>query len=397
MRSVGCPACSCIESELIAENPKHTLNAGASQFVNHVRNVLCRDCGLIYNEPMPSEQELTALYEAIARDVPAREPTEPPPVLEIEKSQSAFVCGWLGGRTGWSVLDVGCSMGGFLAAVAESGARVVGCEPSPFDAAVARSRGLGTVREGFFEQLDFGAERFDVVALRFVFEHVRHPRAILRRAARLLEPGGAIFLEVPNLERPFIGFDDFFSYGHLQTFVPETLAAVCGREGLSVLALEASTNIFDSAPHPPSIRALVVKSPGTSVAGVDVARVRALAARYHGEREAFVEAASRRLNAATRGRRTVVYGAGTHTAEMWARCPFLESRVVALVDGNPRLQGHNFLGRAVYPRRDLPRLDPEVIVVSVRTAEAPIRRILADQGYGAQTLTIYDAAPAGVS
>jgi SAM-dependent methyltransferase len=253
-----------------------------------------------------------------------------------------------------------------------------------------------TVREGFFEEIDFGDERFDVVSLRFVFEHVRHPRAVLHRAARLLEPGGAVFIDVPNLAAPFIGFDDFFSYGHLQTFVPATLATMCATEGLATSACEEADNLFVASPHPPSIRALLAQAPGPDPPVVDVNQVRALVERYHGEREAFMSAAAARLERATRGRRTVVYGAGTHSAEMWARCPFLRDRVIAFVDGNGRLQGHPFLGLPVHPPRDLPRLDPDVVLVSVRTAEAPIRQVLAEYGCADRAVTMYDATAAGV-
>jgi hypothetical protein len=139
-----------------------------------------------------------------------------------------------------------------------------------------------------------------------------------------------------------------------------------------------------------------VLSQDSSPRSVDVNRVRALIERYQRDRESFMNAAASRLEGLTRGRRTVVYGAGTHTAELWVRCPFLADRVVGFVDGNVRLQGHPFLGRPVHPPSDLPSLDPDIVVVSVRTAEAPIRRALAAYGYRERTVTLYDAVTAGV-
>jgi 2-polyprenyl-3-methyl-5-hydroxy-6-metoxy-1,4-benzoquinol methylase len=397
METPGCPCCGETQADVVAENPHHTINAGPQKFTTRIRNVLCATCGLVYNDPMPTERELGDLYRAMARDVSQRSAAGAlPPVLEIERAQAAFVRRGLADRESPVVLDIGCSMGGFLAAVAELGARAVGCDPSPFDAAIARQRPGVTVHEGFFEDIDFGADRFDVVSLRFVFEHVRHPRQILRRAAALLKPGGSLFIDVPNLAAPFVGFDDFFSYGHLQTFVPATLAAMCTREGLAMDVCEETDNLFESAPHPPSIRALLVLSGDALSGAVDVNRVRTLVERYQRDRESFMTAAAARLDSLTRGRRTVVYGAGTHTAELWARCPFLADRVVGFVDGNVRLQGHSFLGRPVHAPADLPSLDAAVVVVSVRTAEAPIRRALAGYGYGERTVTLYDAVAAGV-
>jgi 2-polyprenyl-3-methyl-5-hydroxy-6-metoxy-1,4-benzoquinol methylase len=394
--TAGCPGCADRYAEIVSDNPEHTVNTGVRTFVSRIRNVLCPACGLIYNDPMPAEQELAELYEAMARDVSERPPGAPPPVLPIEIDQAEFVRPRLAGAPDAAVLDVGCSMGGFLAELARTGVRAVGCEPSPFDAAVARLRPDVEVREGFFEEIEFGAQRFDIVALRFVFEHVRNPRGILRRAAALLKEDGALFLEVPNLATPFIGFDDFFSYGHLQTFVPGTLAAMCAREGLAAATLEECLNAFDAAPHPPSVRALLVKSAGTASSHVDVDGVRALVAGYHRDRQAFVRRVRAELDSLTRDRRSVIYGAGTHTAEMWHRCLFLADRVFAFVDGNPRLQGHHFLGMPVHSPRELAQLAPDLVIVSVRTAEAPIRRFLAEQGYRDRTITIYDQCPAGV-
>jgi hypothetical protein len=205
-----------------------------------------------------------------------------------------------------------------------------------------------------------------------------------------------LFIDVPNLAAPFVGFDDFFSYGHLQTFVPATLAAICAMEGLATTACEEADNLFEAAPHPPSIRTLLVSSRDAARRPVDVNRVRALVERYRRNRESFMNATASRLEGLTRDRRTIVYGAGTHTAEMWARCPFLADRVVGFIDGNVRLQGHSFLGRPVHAPGDLPSLDADVVVVSVRTAEAPIRRALAGYGYGERTVTLYDAVTAGV-
>jgi hypothetical protein len=129
---------------------------------------------------------------------------------------------------------------------------------------------------------------------------------------------------------------------------------------------------------------------------VDVDHVRSLVDRYRQARESFMTAAAARLDSLTRRRRTVVYGAGTHTAELWQRCPFLADRVIAFVDGNVRLQGHPFLGIPVHAPHDLPSLGPDVVLVSVRTAEAPIRQVLARYGYSDRAVTMYDAMTAGV-
>src|SRR4051812_222756 len=312
----ACPACGGTGAEPVADNPAHVVNTGDRVFTSRIRNVLCTGCGLVYNDPMPSEAELAELYQAMARDVADRPSPESVRIMPIEREQAAFVAAHLPSARA-RVLDVGCSMGGFLAALAARGADVLGVEPSPHDAAIARERFGLDVRDGFFEHVDLGERRFDLIALRFVFEHVRDPRAILRRAASLLADDGRLFIEVPNLATPFVGLADYFSYGHLQTFTPESLSYVCGLEGLAADALEGCANAFDASPHPPSIRAIL--SRGASAAAVpDVASVRQHVRRYLDARAAVAARVVDLLSREVEGkRRVVIYGAGTHTAELW--------------------------------------------------------------------------------
>jgi SAM-dependent methyltransferase len=376
--------------EPAAENAAHVVNTGGRVFVSRIANVLCRDCGLIYNDPMPTEEELAALYGAMAREIADR-PVAAPRIMPIERAQAEYIAPVLDARPRARVLDIGCSMGGFLAAVTERGASAVGVEPSPHDAAVARSRFGLDVRDGFFENITFGDERFDVVTLRFVFEHVRDPRGILRRVRALLAPNGRVYLEVPNLATPFVGLDDFFSYGHLQTFTPESLAGLCGREGFAVERMDTCANVYDASPHPPSIRAILAPGGAVSAPAAPVDAVRAHLASYHAAREVLVSRVTAHLRRALQDRRrVVVYGAGTHTAELYSRCPFLRAHVVAMVDGNPRLQGHEFLGVPVHRPRALAALDPDLIVISVRTAERQIAEYLAAEGFGPRVLRLYE-------
>ena len=104
---------------------------------------------------------------------------------------------------GARALDIGAGSGGLAIALAEGGAEVDAIEPDPvrFRWAQARIRGhAASVRlgNGLAEQLPFENETFDIVTLDSVIEHVEDPDQVVREVARVLRPGGIVYVVSPN-------------------------------------------------------------------------------------------------------------------------------------------------------------------------------------------------------
>jgi 2-polyprenyl-3-methyl-5-hydroxy-6-metoxy-1,4-benzoquinol methylase len=55
------------------------------------------------------------------------------------------------------------------------------------------------IEETYFENFDSN-EKFDVILLGFILEHVDDPVAIMSRFSQFLSPGGKMFMSVPNAE-----------------------------------------------------------------------------------------------------------------------------------------------------------------------------------------------------
>jgi 2-polyprenyl-3-methyl-5-hydroxy-6-metoxy-1,4-benzoquinol methylase len=100
------------------------------------------------------------------------------------------------------VLDVGCSTGYLAKALTDRGNVVSGIEYDQASADKARPF-LADLVVGDLEDPSifdsFADGSFDVAVFGDVLEHLRDPLPVLRRARRLLAPGGSVVISVPNV------------------------------------------------------------------------------------------------------------------------------------------------------------------------------------------------------
>ncbi len=98
-----------------------------------------------------------------------------------------------------SVLDIGCNHGYALAAGQQLGLRATGVDVDADAVNACRARGLDA-RVGSAEALPVPDQSFDIVILRHLLGHLRHPRLALSEARRVLAPGGILVLAVHDLD-----------------------------------------------------------------------------------------------------------------------------------------------------------------------------------------------------
>jgi 2-polyprenyl-6-hydroxyphenyl methylase/3-demethylubiquinone-9 3-methyltransferase len=105
---------------------------------------------------------------------------------------------------GKRVLDVGCGGGLLSEALAAAGAQVTAIDLAPELLNVARLHTLESGVEVDYRQIAVEAlaeqapESFDAITCMEMLEHVPDPGAIIQACARLLKPGGQLFLSTLN-------------------------------------------------------------------------------------------------------------------------------------------------------------------------------------------------------
>jgi len=202
----------------------------------------CRQCGFVYANPRPrsatADSERYFAYQRghyIEATYSARRQRAYRRTLSRLRRHR---------RTG-RLLELGCSVGGFLYRAREMGWAPVGVEIVPSCAEYARQAwGLEVVCRPL-ERADLPADAFDVVYSNALLEHLPRPGRAMREVARVLRPGGVVYTKTINLgsyTHELLG-DDWSLLRpdvHPSLFTPETLKRCCTQAGLEVVGIRSS-------------------------------------------------------------------------------------------------------------------------------------------------------------
>lgn len=127
------------------------------------------------------------------------------------------------------LLDAGCGMGGLLPYLAHFGL-VAGMDPDAQAVENARAQSGADVRQGTLpDGVPFAGERFDVITLLDVLEHIEDDRGTLRTLRALLRPRGLLVITVPAFGFLWSEHDELNE--HRRRYTRATLTDVLTAEG----------------------------------------------------------------------------------------------------------------------------------------------------------------------
>ena len=140
-------------------------------------------------------------------------------------------------KTG-KILDLGAGIGAFLHTMQKKGWETEGIEPDP--GARAQAESLYQLQLHDTTALDnFSPASFDAITLWHVLEHVHQLHPYMDRLHELLQPGGRIFIAVPNYESLDAADYKLFwaAYDvprHLYHFSPKSMETLVQRHGFTL-------------------------------------------------------------------------------------------------------------------------------------------------------------------
>lgn len=214
--------------------------------------VRCEDCGLIFLNPQPSDDELARIYGAnyfLGSDSEAGHRTASELKQATARLYLSEIRRYHGPERG-RLLEIGCGEGDLLELAEADGWQVTGVEFSSEAGKIARQRlKNGEVRCGELSKAGLASGHFDLCVVSDVIEHVRSPLDFLLEIHRVLKPGGTLFIATPSIDSWSARFMKQkwmeFKAEHLTYFDRQTLQTALFKSGFGDVIVQPGWKILN--------------------------------------------------------------------------------------------------------------------------------------------------------
>lgn len=387
-----CPLCTSIDCETVLYYKEYPLyiKPVSPEDSNKVplkplEICMCDKCGFIFQNINFDPSEISKIYEVIYNSYHS------PALSGIGVSLAEDFLEFLKKTiepSNMHVLEIGCYDGYFLMMLRdEYSCKVVGCDPSP-GSEIAQKFNIEVIKDYFSPELF--EEKFDMIVLRCVLEHISEPVAFLEMAEEVLKPEGCIAVEVPNvnysLSNGVIG--DFF-HEHMNYFTKNSLVQCFANVGFKVRELSGDgyylQGVFNKS-----------NTEGTSVLNDDVKKEIAKNIVLFKKYTVILHSATdglRKIVNKISDKQLYIYGGGGHTIGLLSKTnDFLNP--VGVIDGDPAKEGKIIpgFGIPVYSKSVLENIDKKncaVIVSSKIFQDEIVSELDQEINEGLTVITLY--------
>lgn len=338
-----CPVCGESQSATLYRQMFAKLPGLESSFEQCVD--ACGECGMVYVKSYLSDRDLSYYYSNMSNYEYAENNFEFPESDRKKARQQYEYISRFSNFPYHNVLDIGCSLGFTLSLFKSTGSRVLGFEPSEKNKEIAKEKyGVDVVTRFFDADVEVD-ERYDLVILSHVAEHLKHPKALLRSVKDAISSNGLVYVEVPCTEL-FDERDLFqFSFEHINYFSHGSLLNLMHAAGFEEVDHVVFENSDGAAPFYPTLGTL----------WCEASRDYPLINRYDHDYsviKSYVDLINKHTAALNKKiddilsmhKNIAIWGAGTLTAQLLAQTALGSTNVKLIYDNDPKKDAQSLNG-----------------------------------------------------
>jgi SAM-dependent methyltransferase len=341
--------------------------------------VICKNCGLIYHNPVMSKEEFAEYYkkqyagsyfesasmqEEIARD--------------RLKHLKSFVQSMQG-----NALEIGCSIGAVLKQLSYEGFSVFGVEPSEEFVKKAKELFDIEVFNGVYDEFPPKNNYYSLVCMFHVLEHIVDPVPILQRIKKELTEDGLLYLVVPTFKKHQLSM--VFKAIHPTVFSRTTLTILLQKTGYDICDIQVQANNI-----------VAIAKPGKKYARIDTRSVKVKQVldevyMHLSERQKCIDMIVRKLSELDGELRGAIFGAGHTTIELANVFNLRRLNITHVYDSDPEKKGKCVLDYIIEHKDDIGQFQGDyIIIASYAYQEEICRELEFMEQKGMQLITLYD-------
>lgn len=375
-----CPVCGCgnVQSEKVFKRDYRGYRSIAPFSFYNV--YVCPVCGMVYAGDLEVSMPIHKYYEKMSR-YEGDSFVLSSAIEEYYKRCADFIVDNVDKSN--SILDVGCAFGGLLNILKQRGfSRVFGLEPSEKNVQYAKNQFGITVYQGGLGKGKYFQDKYDVVILSGVLEHLVDCNPCIREVKNYLNDDGKLVVVVPDLE-DFENHADIyqeFSVEHINYFNLFSIENMMHRYNMRLKDVHhdrvpvygLAGNLFTIWQKEEDKQTDLVREKESS--RVDETRLQVK--RYLDLCQTTAEKVENKMSSWKFSDGFYIWGAGTQTAMLY-QLGIIDSKLVhGIFDSNENYYGEEIFGCKIQKIDQLKMLPNRPIMLSSQYAQDSMKRTL---------------------
>ena len=357
--------------------------------------VLCGACGAAFADNIPTQEEFDRYYGQMSKyEYDFSDGKVNGYDADIFKKSAEFLLPHI--KRDEAIADIGCATGALLNEFKKRGfTNLTGFDPSS-SCCKSGQRLYGIdIRQSTINQLSMVSDRFDLVMMTGVLEHLCDVEASLVLLKSLLKPGGRMYLGVPDASsyhRYFGAPFQYFSMEHVNFFAPNTLSNLMLRHGFQTAKIQRVERHLGPKSIEPVVLGLFSPFSGKGdhpKVDYDLETEEGLKEYIHQSKE-IEEKINAKIQTIVASRTPlIVWAVGTHTLRLLKNSSLSEAKIVAFVDSNRNYQGKTLHEHPILSPEEIHSIKGEILISSQVSEDEIKEHLLASLKWTSPIHTLY--------